>query len=303
MSWQQLTLQIKAHASELAIEALEEQLTQFGALSLSYLDSADQPLFQREPGATELWQNTAMQCLFPSSMPLAAVLAWLQQQEILEKSFSPTVEVLADQDWERSWMEGFEAMQYGERLWICPSWQTPPDSSALNIMLDPGLAFGSGTHATTALCLRWLEQQAELLSKPDLAVIDYGCGSGVLALAAALLGCKSIDAVDHDPQAVEATMENCRRNAISDKQIRTWLDTEFPATRVDILLANILAEPLKQLAPLFAQSVKPGGQIVLSGILANQAEEVRSSYSQWFDLSLTQQLDEWMLLAGSRLKS
>lgn len=297
MAWQQLRFQVQSEQ----LETIEQFLLEQGALSVSYLDAEDQAVFQKEPGSTPLWDNSCVVSLFDEQANLDGVLFWLQQHPAVSKERVPEVEHLEDQEWERSWMADFQAMQFGERLWICPSWQTPPDPDAINIMLDPGLAFGSGTHNTTSLCLQWLEQNCP----PQTTVIDYGCGSGVLAIAAALLGASRVIAVDNDPQAIAATGENSERNQISREQITAYLPTELPSRveieQADILLANILAEPLLQLAEKFAGLVKPGGKIVLSGLLQEQAEEVLACYRPWFTMEQPQLSEDWVRLVGTRL--
>jgi ribosomal protein L11 methyltransferase len=292
MPWQQLKVQI--HTTDL--ELLEQQLLDQGALSISYLDAEDQPVFQTEPGSTPLWDSTVLICLFDESTSLEQTIQWLNNHPSTVSNTRVEREILADKEWERSWMDNFSAMQFGNRLWICPSWQTPPDPNAVNIMLDPGLAFGTGTHATTSLCLSWLDQ-TEVTGK---RVIDYGCGSGVLAIAAALLDAAEVHAVDNDPQALEATTDNTQRNGLSADDILCYLPDQLPAMQADILLANILAEPLRQLAPLFSQLVKPGGTVVLSGLLADQAESLLSLYRNWFDMELPVVESEWVRLTGSR---
>jgi ribosomal protein L11 methyltransferase len=193
-------------------------------------------------------------------------------------------------------MDNFQAMQFGEKLWICPSWQEPPDPAAVNIMLDPGLAFGSGTHATTTLCLRWLAN-TPMAGKE---VVDYGCGSGVLGIAAALLGAGRVHAVDNDSQAIAATVDNSHRNNIASGQLTAYLPDALPAVKADILLANILAEPLHELADHLAELVKPGGKLVLSGILLDQAEALVASYSRWFDMDRQVTEGDWVRLTGTR---
>ena len=193
-------------------------------------------------------------------------------------------------------MDNFAPRQFGKRLWICPSWQSPPDPEAINILLDPGMAFGTGSHATTALCLRWLEQ-ADLRDK---AVIDYGCGSGILAIAAARLGADKIHAVDNDPQAIAATVDNSLRNDIPLHKITAYLPKALPKLQADFLLANILAEPLHELADQFANLVKPKGKIVLSGILEEQTEPLIARYGRWFSLDSPMTEDGWVRLSGSR---
>jgi ribosomal protein L11 methyltransferase len=186
-------------------------------------------------------------------------------------------------------------MQFGERTWIVPSWHEAPDTGGVNILLDPGLAFGTGTHPTTRLCLEWLDAHAPA----GLDVIDYGCGSGILAIAAALLGAKAVIGVDTDPQAITASDENARRNGVNEK-IEAYLPGREPRDPADLLLANILAGPLAELAPLFAERVKSGGSLVLSGILPEQAENLREVYGEWFEMAPAVELDGWIRLEGIR---
>ena len=295
MPWQQLKIELNADS----LETVEQYLLDSGSLSVSYLDAEDQPIFQEEPGAIPLWDRITLLSLFEASKNLDDILAWLRKQENIFNKTELASEVLEDQDWERSWMTDFKAMQFGEKLWICPSWQSPPDSDAVNIMLDPGLAFGSGSHATTSLCLQWLDQQD--LSESD--VIDYSCGSGILAIAAALLGAKSVTAVDNDPQAITATEDNSQRNELDPSRVLAYLPDDFQGsneTRADILIANILAEPLLQLAPRFAELLKVDGKIVLSGLLESQAEEIVLHYESWFDMDKPCIKDDWVRLSGRR---
>ncbi|PCI76825.1 MAG: 50S ribosomal protein L11 methyltransferase [SAR86 cluster bacterium] len=297
MAWQQLRVQVRPDQ----IEPLEQLLLDYGGLSISYLDAEDQPVFQKEPGSTPLWDRVDLVCLFEEATNLDGLLFLLQQHPAIEDKQSLTLETLEDQAWERSWMSDFKAMQFGERLWVCPSWQEPPEPSAINIMLDPGLAFGSGSHATTSLCLQWLEQN----TRNDSTVIDYGCGSGILAIAAALLGAPRVIAVDNDPQAITATIENAKRNHIPEGVIETYLPEQLPSDRTshqaDILVANILAEPLMQLAENLSDLVKPKGHIVLSGLLAEQADAVLKHYSPWFEMDEAVLSEEWARLSGTLL--
>lgn len=290
--WQQIKIQLKSEDAS----ALEQKLMDSGALSISYLDAEDQAVFQKEPGETPLWNNTFLLCLFDERTELDPLLSELRLNTQILNNESLAIEVIEDQDWERSWMADFHPMQFGEKLWIYPSWQSPPDPDAANIMLDPGLAFGSGTHTTTSLCLRWLDR-ANLSSKE---VIDYGCGSGVLAIGAAVLGASRVHAVDNDPQAIAATMDNSHRNNIDDDIITAYLPEALPALRADALIANILAEPLLDLSVKFADLVKPGGQIALSGILEEQIPSLLTCYKRWFDMLEPIVEDEWVLLTGTR---
>lgn len=290
--WRQLKIQTNAEGSS----DIEQILLEHNALSITYLDSEDQPIYQLEPGGTPLWDRITLQALFPAQQELKPLLALLNFQPAVLNRESLVVEELADQSWERSWMDKFNAMQFGDRLWICPSWQEPPDPEAINIMLDPGLAFGSGTHATTALCLKWLAgQQLE-----GLDVIDYGSGSGVLAIAAALMGANRVHAVDNDAQAIAATVDNANRNHISQRQIIAYLPEALPRIRADLLMANILAEPLHELADRFADLVKPGGKLLLSGILQEQVAALSESYQRWFHMQPAVSEGDWCRLTGTR---
>lgn len=290
--WQQ----VKIQASSEDTGSLEQLLLAHGALSITYLDAADQPVFQKEPGSTPLWDYTCLISLFEMEQDLSALLFLLNNHPAVSDTQSLTIENLEDQIWEQSWMADFKAMQFGERLWICPSWQSPPDPGAVTIMLDPGLAFGSGGHATTSMCLRWLEA-ANLKGK---RVIDYGCGSGVLAIGAALLGAGEVIAVDNDPQAITATRDNCDRNNIAEELITTFPPEQLPIEKADILVANILAEPLLELAPRFAELLSPGGSLVLSGLLEEQISSLLPTYGQWFDMEPPLQEQEWVRLTGTR---
>lgn len=296
MAWQQLRVQVRSDQ----IEPLEQLLLENGGLSISYLDAEDQAVFQKEPGSTPLWDLIDLVCLFEEEANLEGLLFLLQHHPAIDDKDSISLEHLEDQAWERSWMSDFKAMQFGERLWVCPSWQEPPEPDAINIMLDPGLAFGSGSHATTSLCLQWLEKNI----RSDSTVIDYGCGSGILAIAAALLGAPRVIAVDNDPQAITATLENAKRNHIPEDIIETYLPEQLPDNTdeisADILIANILAEPLMQLASRFSQLTKAEGQLVLSGILEEQASGLLKHYSTWFEMDEAVLREEWARLTGSK---
>ena len=290
MPWQQLTL----YTTKDYAEELSGHLESLGAASVTMQDAADQPLYEPPPGATPLWQMTNVVGLFDDSFDMDAVITHLKD------NYSETLpdyqlEELEDQDWERAWMDDFKPMQFGERLWIVPSWSEAPDTGGVNILLDPGLAFGTGTHPTTRLCLEWLDAHPPT----GKTVIDYGCGSGILAIAAALLKAESVIGVDTDPQAITASDENARRNQVSEK-IDAYLPNKEPKEPADLLLANILAGPLGELAPLFAERVKPGGNLVLSGILPEQAEGLREIYSEWFEMAPAVELDGWIRLEGIR---
>jgi ribosomal protein L11 methyltransferase len=295
MPW--IQLQIPADPDN--ADQLEDLLMEMGAEAVSMEDAADQPLYEPDPGTTPLWHQTSVTGLFSSERDIdelcAAVKnAWHQQTQQSLPDIDVTL--VEDKDWEREWMEDFKPLRFGERLWIVPSWHDAPDPHAANLLLDPGLAFGTGTHPTTALCLEWLDGH-DVASRQ---VIDYGCGSGILGLAALLLGADHVIGVDTDPQALEASRENARRNRVEEDRLDLFLPADEPDAMADIMLANILAQPLIGLAPRLAAMVKPGGDIVLSGILSNQAREVMEAYEPWFVMDEPQQREEWIRLTGRR---
>ncbi|MDH5447095.1 MAG: 50S ribosomal protein L11 methyltransferase [Gammaproteobacteria bacterium] len=291
MPWVQLKLHI---ASPLA-EKLEAMLSELGAAAVTMTDAEDQPLFEPPVGTTPLWDNTIVTGLFPAETSAEFIIS--QLEPMLGDTPLPEwkAEILEDQDWTRTWMDSFKPMRFGKRLWICPSTYEPPAPDDINILLDPGLAFGTGTHPTTAMCLTWLDEHPPT----DKTVIDYGCGSGILALAAAKLGARNIYAIDNDPQALIATRSNSEQNGLAGK-IQTFLPDEFKPVQVDLLLANILAGPLHELVGHFARLLIPGGQLVLSGLLENQASDLISTYETSFDLVVYQQEEEWVCLHGRR---
>ncbi|NMT62360.1 50S ribosomal protein L11 methyltransferase [Marinobacter orientalis] len=295
MPW--IQLQIPADPDN--ADQLEDLLMEMGAEAVSMEDAADQPLYEPDPGTTPLWHQTSVTGLFGAERDIEALCAavkdaWHQQTQQSLPDIDVTL--VEDKDWEREWMEDFKPLSFGERLWIVPSWHDAPDPHAANLLLDPGLAFGTGTHPTTALCLEWLDGH-DVSSRQ---VIDYGCGSGILGLAALLLGADHVIGVDTDPQALEASRENARRNQIEEARLDLFLPADEPDTMADIMLANILAQPLIGLAPSLAAKVKPGGDIVLSGILSNQAREVMEAYEPWFVMDEPEQREEWIRLTGRR---
>ncbi|MES9884734.1 MAG: 50S ribosomal protein L11 methyltransferase [Sedimenticola sp.] len=274
------------------IELLFENL---GALSTTLGDAEDEPLLEPKPGESPLWQHTRVTGLFSGDTNLDQLRNSINQA--LNKDVSQQLELvlLEDQVWERVWMDHFHPISFGQRLWVCPTGETPPDSTATVVELDPGLAFGTGTHPTTALCLQWLDGQ--LLE--GKRVIDFGCGSGILAIAALRLGASAVSALDHDPQALEATTSNAEKNGVSDRLTLLASDEPLPEP-ADIMLANILAGTLIMLQPQLADLTRPGGMIVLSGILAEQATEVSDSFASAFEMQPPKQLEDWVLLEGRR---
>ena len=287
-------LQLKLASTPDTAQRLSDLLSDAGAFAVTLQDAADQPLYEPPPGATPLWSQTWVTGLFDADADLQSVLVCLRST-LGGHDLPHVISPLEDKDWEREWMDNYHPMRFGERLWICPSWHQPPDVDAVTVMLDPGLAFGTGTHPTTALCLEWLDAQ-DVVGKH---IIDYGCGSGILAVAAAKLGAQQVWAVDYDPQALHATTLNAEKNAVSTL-VHTVLPNDLSRDTADIMLANILAGPLIELAPLFAELVRPGGAIVLSGILNTQSDAVMQRYQPWFDMAPATERDEWMRLSGVR---
>ena len=294
MPWVQITL----HTDPDHTEALEDMLLICGAGAVTMLDGADQPVFEPIKGTTPLWQDTRVMGLFAADTDADLLLNYLQtgwQEQFGGTTFPKyKVEILEDKDWEREWMDRFEPIQFGTKLWVCPSWKPVPEPSAANLMLDPGLAFGTGSHPTTALCLEWIAQQ----DWQHKRVIDYGCGSGILGLGALLLGAEHVLGVDNDEQALLATRENAHRNQINPDTIPVFLPENTPQEPVDIMLANILAGPLIGLSKTLAQLTKSGGVITLSGILAHQADEVIKAFSPWFNMHTVTQKEEWVRIDG-----
>lgn len=297
MSW----IQLKALISPTQAEAMEESLMAAGACSVTYEDAKDQPVLEPELGTTPLWDATIITGLFTADEDMqqvqivaSNVFKHLTQEELPKYR----VEILENQDWTRTWMEHFKPMKFGSRLWVCPSWQEAPDVNAVNLLLDPGLAFGTGTHPTTALCLKWLDEQNETLT--NKSVIDYGCGSGILGIAALLLGASEVVGVDNDPQALLASKDNLLRNKLESDQLSTYLPNDLPEMQADILLANILAQPLYELRDRLAQLTKTGGKIVLSGILEDQADDLRCHYENHFVMDRVVIVDGWARLTGTK---
>ncbi len=293
--WLQLTLEAIDHDPE----QLEDALLMAGALAVTLEDAGDQPVLEPPPGATPLWAHTRVTGLFDAQTDIEVVKGRLQR--FLHAPVLPECRLteLEERDWVRAWMEHFHPMRFGRRLWICPTNQTPPEPAAITVRLDPGLAFGTGTHPTTALCLEWLDG-ADLRGQ---TVLDYGCGSGILAIAATKLGARKIWAVDIDPQALLASDDNADENGVED-HIELAHPAALPETlTVDVLLANILAGTLVRLAPEFARRVRPGGRLVLSGILEPHVEAVRTAFLRDFAFDPVRRREDWVLLEAVRRNS
>ena len=291
MPWLQVRLAITPEQAE----TYEDALLEVGAVSVTFMDAEDQPIFEPDLNTTPLWSNTHLLALFEADAEPASVFAHLQ---LLTGAELPEhhAEVIADQDWERSWMDNFQPMRFGQRLWIVPSWHAAPEPDAVNLLLDPGLAFGTGTHPTTALCLEWLDGQ----DLKDVNLLDFGCGSGILAIAALLLGARRATGTDIDVQALEASRDNAGRNGIAEADFDLYLPEQMPAMQADVLVANILAGPLVSLAPQLSGLVRPGGLLALSGILAEQGDEVAAAYAADFDLDPIVVRDGWVRISGRR---
>ena len=287
-------LQLRLITTEEYAEAVGDALMEIGALSVTLMDAEDVPIFEPGPGETPLWQNIQMMVLFDAGTDTEFLLASWQQNALSRHTSAEKFELLEDKDWEREWMDRFEPMQFGERLWICPSWKPIPDANAVNVMLDPGLAFGTGTHPTTALCLQWLDS-IDLNGK---TVIDFGCGSGILAIAALKLGACKVYAVDIDPQAIIATEENARRNAVMDNRLEVGMPELIEGIQVDVVVANILAGPLQSLAAQISGHCNNHAKLALSGLLDSQAESIRQTYLHWFDMEPPVFQEEWSRLSG-----
>lgn len=292
MPWLRFTLRTDNEHADAVIEALESA----GAQAVSLVDAEDQPLFEPGPGETPMWAELEATGLFEADIDTSALRLQLATQ--LPESILATqrLEPLEDKDWSRVWMEDYKPMRFGQRVWIVPSWCDAPEPDAVNILLDPGLAFGTGTHPTTALCMAWLDGQ-DIAGK---TVLDYGCGSGILGVAAAKLGAKTITAIDIDPQALLATRSNAERNGVSE-QIITGLPRDLDETaRFDVVVANILAGPLVELAPTICQALRPGGMLALSGILPEQATAVREAYAVYCDMDDPVIQGDWIRLSGTK---
>lgn len=291
MAW----LQLHIGAEEAHVDELQSLLETLGAVAVTMTDAADQPLYEPPPGEMPLWKQIIVSALFEQTTD-ANLLVQALKAALGEPLPNYRMSILEDQPWERAWMEDFKPMRFGERLWIIPSWTDAPDPSATNIKLDPGLAFGTGTHETTALCLEWLDH-AELKGK---SVIDFGCGSGVLAIAALLLGAEHAWACDIDPQALLATESNAANNGVAER-LTCVLAKDLPSDlNADIVLANILAGPLVELSGQLSQLCRSQGHIVLSGILAAQGDSVVGAYSNAFAVDQPAQKNDWLRVTGRK---
>ncbi|VWD37069.1 ribosomal protein L11 methyltransferase [Burkholderia contaminans] len=299
MSYRELVVELaREHA-----EALSDALLELGALSVSVEDADadtpdEQPLFG-EPGLVPdrtAWQHSRVVALLAADHEPAVLLAAAANEIGVAETPAFTVREVEEQDWVRLTQSQFEPIPIGERIWVVPSWHDAPDPDALILELDPGLAFGTGSHPTTRLCMEWLEQSV----KPGQSVVDYGCGSGILAILAKKCGANPVIGIDIDPQAVESARQNSERN---HAEVTYGLPDACPDGEFDIVVANILSNPLKLMASMLASKVKPGGRIALSGVLARQADEVAAVYARYVDISVWREHEGWVCLAGTRRES
>ena len=294
MAWQALEIT----AGEDVAETLSDALMELGALSVSIEDAdaetaREQPIFG-EPGEAPpgIWRHNVVSALFDTEADINAVMQQLMQATGL-RNLGYTVQAVAEQDWVRATQSQFDPIRIRDDLWIVPSWHAAPNPQALNIVLDPGLAFGTGSHPTTHLCLAWLADHL----RPGESVLDYGCGSGILAIAAKRLGAGKTLGVDIDPQAMVASRYNAENN---QADVQFTLPDAMPPFTADVVVANILASPLKVLAPALAAHCRPGGRIALSGILREQTGDVSACYNEWFDMEPPLALENWVLLTGRK---
>jgi ribosomal protein L11 methyltransferase len=293
-------LQIKTLIRPEQAEQLEDWLLEAGACAITLTDAEDQPVFEPIRGTTPLWQSTQLTGLYDGNLDVDLMLNQLQQswQALYPEISVPVlqVEILEDKDWIREWMDSFHPIRMGRRLWVVPSWHQPPEPNAVNLILDPGLAFGTGTHPTTALCLQWLDS----LDLKNKTLLDFGCGSGILGIAGLLLGADQAWGIDIDPQALQASQQNAERNTIDPVRFPVYYPEDCPDISCDVLVANILAGPLISLSEELSGRIRPGGLLALSGILAHQAEDVAAAYRRWFELDAIINKDGWVRITGIR---
>lgn len=290
MAWVQIRFPIEQQHTD----TISDFLMDLGSVSVTFTALDDEAIFELFPGDAKIWKMSECVGLFDATTDMALIDAALKHHDALPSDLYCKIEQVEDKDWEREWMDNFHPLQFGERLWICPSWRDIPDPDACNVILDPGLAFGTGTHATTALCLKWLESM-DLTGK---TVLDFGCGSGILAIAALKLGAKRAIGIDIDPKAITASLENAERNQVQD-QIELYLPEDAPTFECDVILANILAGPLKELKDVIVGYGHSGTLLALSGILAEQSESVATCYQDLIHLNPVVQQDEWVRIDGT----
>jgi len=292
MAWWQLSVQ----CSKDELEQTEDSLLAIGAVCITLSDAEDTPIYEPLPGDSPVWKHSVVTGMFEQDQQLERLYDELIK--LLPDHLVATARksILEDEDWERVHLQHLSPIRYTDNLWVVPSWLMPPDPSAVNIRLDPGLAFGTGSHPTTGLCLAWLGER----NFQNQSIIDYGCGSGILAIAACKLGAKRVFAVDIDPQALDASTENALRNDIEPDRLLICLPQQLEFSEADLLVANILSGPLIELAPRFASLVKPGGKILLSGILEDQVNDVKLAYQPGFEMHPENDREGWIAVSGTR---
>lgn len=297
MSW----LEIKCTLPSSRVEAAEFVLETSGAVSVTFTDADDQPILEPTLGTVPLWDFTVVTGLYAMDANAPAIITLLSEQLQLRPDQVSCI-TLEDQDWTRAWMSNFKPMDFGKKLAVCPS-GFEPIPARINLQLDPGLAFGTGTHATTRLCLEWLDSLACNGTLEDKTVIDYGCGSGILAIGAALLGAKHVICIDNDPQALIATMDNAQRNGVEDK-VSVYLPDDLPLNTkpADVVIANILANPLIKLSDRICNLTAAGGSLGLSGILTEQADSVIAAYAAEIGGLHVSQQQDWVRVDGIKYR-
>ncbi len=297
MSWIQLRLDSNPEQAG----ELEDLLLASGSVAVTMEDNADQPVLEPAVGETPLWGQTRLTGLYPADTDMQAVLAHFPADML--GTCNQRIEILEDKDWEREWMQHYQPMQFGRRLWVCPSWLEPPEPDAVNLLLDPGLAFGTGTHPTTALCLAQLDG----MTLAGTSVVDYGCGSGILAVAALKLGAEKALGVDNDPQALVASRDNAGRNGVEAQRFAVALPGQYDAGqwqgKAEVVIANILAGPLMELSSTLLHCLKPGGTLMLSGLLNTQASGMIAHYAPWIELAVAGEHEGWVCLRGNLAKA
>jgi ribosomal protein L11 methyltransferase len=285
-------IEIHVKTSALHLENLSDQLLLLGAHAITWQDAANQPIYEPAPGEIIPWQSATIVALFDNPNNITSISNYLnlQQQEDILKEY--TFVTPPNKDWVRASLDQFQPINFGKHLWIVPSWLTPPNEEAVNVFIDPGLAFGTGTHPTTALCLTWLDENIN----EGVSLVDYGCGSGILAVAAIKLGARAVIAIDYDEQALIACKANAELNSVTDKLI-THQAAPADLTKSDIVIANILAKTIIEHKATLIQLLKPRGKLVLSGILTTQSDDVIAAFSPLFTLLTMTQQDEWVCIS------
>ena len=291
MTWLELSVRVSRQNAPLVESLLQNE----AVLALTLTDDSDDPVLEPGVGETPLWPSVCVTALFSGDTPVESITRMLSLIPGVDRPHQVNFRKFEDQQWERVWLDRFKPMQFGSGLWIVPGEAEAPVSAVHVLRLDPGLAFGTGTHPTTHMCLEWMDAhdfKAE-------TVVDYGCGSGVLGIAAAIKGASSVMCVDNDPQALTATLDNSQRNGVQNI-VNGMAPEQFETRMADVVLANILAGPLVELAPVLISTVRPGGFLVLSGILEDQADEVENAYMAAFTQMHKKVLDGWVALTGKK---